>query len=128
MRGKKLLYMRRVRRGDVFFVQLYNKEKHVQDGKRPCLVIQNNKGNKFSPTIIVVPLTSKIKKTYLPVHVVLEYGAMALCECVLTISKNQIINYVKSFDEKTMKRIDDALSISMGFRRRKKYKKDKAVL
>lgn len=128
MCGKELLYMRRIKRGDVYFVQLYNKAEHVQDGKRPCVVIQNNRGNKFSPTLIVIPLTSKIKKTYLPVHVVLGYETMALCECVLTISKDQIIRYIKSFDNKTMKKIDDALSVSMGFRRRKKYKNDKAVL
>ena len=120
--------MKKIKRGDVYFIQLYNKAEHVQDGKRPCVVIQNNKGNKFSSTLIVIPLTSKIKKTYLPVHVVLEYETMALCECVLTISKNQIIRYINSFDNKTMRKIDDALSVSMGLRRRKKYKKDKSIL
>ena len=120
--------MKKIKRGDVYFIQLYNKAEHVQDGKRPCVVIQNNKGNKFSSTLIVIPLTSKIKKTYLPVHVVLEYETMALCECVLTISKNQIIRYIKSFDNKTMRKIDDDLSVSMGLRRRKKYKKDKSIL
>lgn len=128
MCDKKLFYMKKIKRGDVYFIQLYNKAEHVQDGKRPCVVIQNNKGNKFSSTLIVIPLTSKIKKTYLPVHVVLEYETMALCECVLTISKNQIIRYIKSFDNKTMRKIDDALSVSMGLRRRKKYKKDKSIL
>lgn len=111
--------MKKIKRGDVYFVQLYNKSKHVQSGKRPCVVVQNDDGNKFSPTLIVIPLTSKIKKTYLPVHVILECETMALCECILTISKDQVIHYVKSFDDKTMRKIDDALSISMGFRRRK---------
>ena len=108
--------MKNVKRGDVVFVQLNNKCKNVQNGRRPCLVIQNNKGNRFSPTLIVVPLTTKIKKTYLPVHVVIESNSMALCECVLTISKNQIIHYIKTFDEVTMKKVDGALSISLGFK------------
>ena len=59
---------------------------------------------------------TKIKKTYLPVHVVIEKNSMALCECVLTISKNQIIHYIKTFDEVTMKKVDGALSISLGFK------------
>ena len=119
---------KKIKRGDVFFVQLDNRYEHVQSGRRPCLVIQDNVGNHFSPTIIVVPLTSKIKKTYLPVHVVIGHKTMALCECVFTISKDQILNYIKSFDKRTMKQIDEALSISLGFRRRKNYKKGKAVL
>lgn len=105
--------MRNIQRGDVLFVQLTDKYDHVQNGNRPCLVVQNNIGNTFSPTIIVVPLTSKMKKTNLPIHVVLEPKMMALCECILTISKEQIMYYIKSFDSKTMKKIDDALSISL---------------
>ena len=52
----------------------------------------------------------------MPAHVVIERNSMALCECVLTISKNQIIHYIKTFDEVTMKKVDGALSISLGFK------------
>ena len=100
--------MNEIRRGKVYDVELKNTSSHVQFGRRPCLVVQT-----FSPTIIVVPLTTKLKKTHLPVHVITAKNQMALCECVLTISKEQIISYIKTLDEKTMKLIDRALSISL---------------
>ena len=105
--------MNEIRRGKVYDVELKNTSSHVQFGRRPCLVVQNNLGNTFSPTIIVVPLTTKLKKTHLPVHVITAKNQMALCECVLTISKEQIISYIKTLNEKTMKLIDRALSISL---------------
>ncbi len=105
--------MTEIKRGKVYDVDLPSTSSHVQSGRRPCLVVQNNLGNTFSPTLIVVPLTTKIKKTHLPVHVVTSKNQMALCECILTISKEQIISYIKTLDEKTMKLIDRALSISL---------------
>ena len=105
--------MKNYKRGDIYEVELNSTYSHVQSGRRPCLVVQNNLGNTFSPTLIVVPLTTKIKKTHLPVHVVTSKNQMALCECILTISKEQIISYIKTLDEKTMKLIDRALSISL---------------
>lgn len=94
---------------------------NVQSGKRPCLIIQNNNGNTYSPTVIVVPITTKIKKTYMPVHVIVEKGVcsnkdreMILCECILTISKEQIINHLRTFDSEIMQRVDKALEVSLG--------------
>ena len=49
----------------------------------------------------------------MPVHVVITPYQMALCECILTISKKQIISYIKTLDEKTMKKVDEALSVSL---------------
>ncbi len=106
-----------IQRGQVYEVNLNNTSPHVQSGKRPCLVVQNNLGNTFSPTIVIVPLTTKLKKTYMPVHVITAQNQMALCECILTISKEQIISYIKTLDEKTMELIDRALSISVGLKR-----------
>lgn len=105
--------MKKIKKGDVFLVELSNTYSHVQNGTRPCLIVQNNLGNTFSPTLIVVPLTTKIKKTNMPVHVIITPYQMALCECILTISKKQILSYIKSLDEKTMKKVDEALSISL---------------
>ena len=105
--------MKNFKRGSVFLVDLEDAYSHVQSGRRPCLIIQNNLGNTFSPNLIVVPLTSKIKKRNMPVHVMTDVNEMALCECILTISKKQIIYYIKTLDEKTMKLIDRALSISL---------------
>lgn len=105
--------MKNFKKGDIFLTELCDTYSHVQTGRRPCVIVQNNLGNAFSPTLIVVPLTTKIKKTNMPVHVVIGDKEMALCECILTISKKQVISYMKSLDAKTMKRIDDALSISL---------------
>ena len=77
--------MNEIRRGKVYDVELKNTSSHVQFGRRPCLVV----------------------------HVITAKNQMALCECVLTISKEQIISYIKTLDEKTMKLIDRALSISL---------------
>jgi len=108
--------MKEFKKGDVYLVDLDDKYLNVQSGRRPCLVVQNNYGNTFSPTLIVIPLTTKLKKVYLPVHVLIAEKEMALCECILTISKKQTISYMKSLDEKTMKLIDRALSISLGIK------------
>ena len=105
--------MREFKRGDIYLVDLGISNSHVQSGKRPCLIVQNNLGNTFSTTLIIVPLTTKIKKINMPVHVIIEPNQMALCECILTISKNQTINYIKTLDELTMKSINRALSISL---------------
>ncbi len=110
-----------VKKGDVFLIDLKDTYNNVQSGKRPCLIVQNNSGNTYSPTVIVVPITTKIKKTYIPVHVVIEKGCcfnkkreMILCECILTVSKEQIINHIKTLDSKIMQRVDKALEVSLG--------------
>ena len=119
-----------VKRGEVYLVDLKNTYCNVQSGKRPCLIVQNNCGNVHSPTIVVVPITTKIKKTYMPVHVVIEKDVcfnkdkeMILCECILTISKDQIINHLRDFNEDIMQRVDKALEVSLaiGVNRREKY-------
>ena len=110
-----------VKKGEVYLIDLKDTYSNVQCGKRPCLVIQNDYGNEYSPTTIVVPITTKIKKTYMHVHVVIEKGSysnkdreMVLCECILTVSKDQIINHLRTFDEDTMQKIDKALEVSLG--------------
>ena len=110
-----------VKKGEVYLIDLKDTYSNVQSGKRPCLVIQNDYGNEYSPTTIVVLITSKIKKTYMPVHVIIEKGScsnkdreMILCECIITISKDQIINHLRTFDEDTMQKVDKALEVSLG--------------
>lgn len=110
-----------VKKGEVYLIDLKDTYCNVQSGKRPCVIIQNNYGNTHSPTVIVVPITTKIKKTYMPVHVVVEKAEnsnkdreMILCECILTVSKDQIINHLRTFDSEIMKKIDKALEVSLG--------------
>lgn len=121
----------KVKKGEVYLVDLKDTYCNVQSGVRPCLIIQNNYGNDYSPTTIVVPITSKIKKTNMPVHVVVENGRsphqsyeMILCESIITISKEQIKNYLRKFDDDVIKKVDEALAVSLGinvFNRREKH-------
>ena len=89
-----------------------------QGGISPVLVIQNNTGNKHSPTIIVAPITSSLEKSKLPTHVeVFEEGlsknSIVLLEQIRTIDKCRIADYIGRLDNKTMKYIDKAIETSL---------------
>lgn len=117
--------MQNIKNGDVYLIDLKDTYCNVQNGLRPCLVVQNNCGNQHSPTVIVVPITSKLKKRNMPVHVVVEQNnntEMVLCECILTVSKEQIGRYLRTFDDSTMLKVRKALEVSLGFNdRRQNY-------
>lgn len=121
--------MKNIMRGDILLVKLKKNYLHIQSGIRSCIVVQNDFGNTFSQTLIIVPLTTKMKKINMPVHLAIGLKQMALCESIMTISKKQVIGYIGTLDENVMNRLDNALSISLGLQGRKVYKdKDKAVL
>ena len=106
-------------RGDVFFARLKNIGGSVEHGLRPLLIVQNNKGNENAPTVIGIPLTTRIKKLYLPVHVYLSGSdklkpSMALCEQLMTINKFDIGEFIDRVAPEDMHRIDKALSVSIG--------------
>lgn len=98
--------------GDIVWVR-FKGENHIQNGVRPAIVVQNNKGNCFSPTIQVVPLTSKLNKAKLPTHTIIESNvttgltkkSIAQCEGARLISKTDIIGKIGKADNETMKRI-----------------------
>lgn len=105
-------------RGDVFIAVLNHIKGSEQAGRRPVIIVQNDIGNRFSPTTIVVPLTSK-KKQAIPTHVrikekSLSANSTALCEQVTTISKDRLKSYVCTLGSKEMRKIDKALKISLG--------------
>lgn len=116
-----------IKRGDIVYCSLEEVgEGSEQAGRRPAIVVQNDTGNKYSSTTIVVFLTSK-NKTVLPTHVDLVCGRdykllqksdysknIALCEQVRTISKSRIIHKLGTVTPTTMKKIDKALLISQG--------------
>lgn len=90
-----------------------------QGGIRPVLIIQNDKGNKYSPTTIVAAITSKLDKHRLPTHVGirvegLPLNSLILLEQICTMDKSRLIEYVGIVDEKIMKRVDKVLIISVG--------------
>jgi len=106
-----------VKRGEVWYADLsgYTVMGSEQTGVRPVLVIQNDIGNKFSPTVIVVAITSANKKE-IPthVHVQLRKPSIILCEQIFTISKQRLIKKVCELDEKTMKEVEYKIKVSLG--------------
>ena len=110
-----------IKRGDVFFADLSPVRGSEQGGQRPVLIIQNNIGNKSSPTVIVAAITAKIAKAKLPTHV--EVGAsqvgllkdsVVLLEQVRTIDKTRLIQKLGQLENCVMLRVDKALVISLG--------------
>lgn len=105
--------------GDVVWVRLHNEGKHIQSGVRPAIIIQNNKGNHFSPTIQVVPLTSKKTKANLPTHVSipasvagLSKDSIAQCEGARPISKSDILGFIGTMPTSYMAKISIASMIN----------------
>lgn len=113
--------MKSYRRGDVFYADLGEGKGNVQGGIRPVIIIQNDKGNEFSPNVIVAPITSKVhSKAKLPTHVELNYKyiglnqpSMALLENPVTISKKDVKQFVGRLSKEDIEKINEGLKISL---------------
>ena len=110
-----------VKRGDVFFAELSPVVGSEQGGTRPVLVIQNDIGNRFSPTVIIAAITAQIQKAKLPTHVEIDakkYGferdSVILLEQLRTIDKSRLTDKINQLDEALMEKVDEALEISVG--------------
>jgi mRNA interferase MazF len=110
-----------VKRGDVYFADLSPVVGSEQGGVRPVLIIQNDIGNRFSPTVIVAAITAQIQKAKLPTHVEIdakEYAfdrdSVILLEQIRTIDKQRLTDKITHLDEGMMAKVDDALQISLG--------------
>lgn len=110
-----------VKRGDVFYADLSPVVGSEQGGVRPVLVIQNDIGNRFSPTVIVAAITAQIQKAKLPTHVEIEakvHGldrdSVVLLEQIRTIDKQRLTDKITHLEEEMMRKVDDALLISVG--------------
>nr|WP_319487799.1 type II toxin-antitoxin system PemK/MazF family toxin [uncultured Caproiciproducens sp.] len=112
---------RTILRGDMYYADLSPVIGSEQGGVRPVLIIQNNAGNKFSPTVVVAAITSKTcSKAKLPTHITLdavhglEKDSLVLLEQVRTIDRKRLNGYIGRLDEDTMEKINQALAISIG--------------
>lgn len=110
-----------VKRGDIFYADLSPVVGSEQGGMRPVLVVQNNIGNHYSPTIIVAAITAKIQKGKMPTHIELsakeyeiERDSVVLLEQIRTIDKQRLREKVTHLDNNMMTKIDEALRISVG--------------
>ncbi len=108
-----------IRRGDILYADLSPVVGCEQGGIRPVLVIQNDIGNRYSPTVIVAAITSKSKKE-LPTHVelgcmeALQKNSVVLLEQIRTIDRIRLLEYIGSVSRLRMLLIDEALSLSVG--------------
>lgn len=110
------------KRGDIYLANLNPFKGSEQGGTRPVLLLQNNAGNHFSSTLIVAPLTSKLKKDRLPTHYVVSAGkklqlndeSMVELEQIKTIDKLRILFYIGKVEAGDMKNVDEILKVSLG--------------
>lgn len=110
-----------IKRGDIFYADLSPVIGSEQGGVRPVLIVQNDIGNKYSPTVIAAAITSQINKAKLPTHIEIsaqEYGlqkdSVILLEQIRTIDKKRLREKIGRLDDELMDRVNEALSISFG--------------
>ena len=110
-----------VKRGDIYYADLSPVVGSEQGGVRPVLIVQNDIGNKYSPTVIAAAITSQINKAKMPTHIELsakEYGlnkdSVILLEQIRTIDKKRLREKIGRLDERLMGNVNGALSISFG--------------
>lgn len=110
-----------IKRGDIFYADLSPVIGSEQGGIRPVLIIQNNIGNKFSPTVIVAAITSQHSKANLPTHISLSAqgcglakDSVVLLEQIRTLDKKRLKEKMGSLDSLFMTQVNEALTISFG--------------
>lgn len=111
-----------IKRGELYYADLSPVVGSEQGGVRPILIVQNNTGNKYSPTIIAAAVTSKLTKAKLPTHIELcanEFGlsknSVILLEQIRTLDKRRLKERIGELPSNTMKKVNTALLISLGF-------------
>lgn len=114
MKGNFVVY-----RGEIYYADLSPVIGSEQGGLRPVLIVQNDVGNKYSPTTIIAPITSRFTKKPLPTHFPLSNcglakDSIALCEQLRTIDKRRLKEKLGSMDEKDKVALDKAIEISLG--------------
>ena len=109
-----------VRRGDIYYADLSPVVGSEQGGVRPVLIIQNDVGNRYSPTVIAAAITSRTGKTRLPTHIEISTRAglartsVVLLEQIRTLDKRRLRDKMGHIDEPTMRLVNDAISVSFG--------------
>ena len=111
-----------IKRGELYYADLSPVVWSEQGGVRPVLIVQNDVGNKFSPTVIAAAITSQINKAKIPTHIEVkasEVGlpkdSVVLLEQLRTLDKRRLKEKIGALDIKKMKMVDSALLISLGF-------------
>ena len=110
-----------VKRGDIYYADLSPVVGSEQGGLRPVLIIQNDVGNRYSPTVIAAAITSRMGKTKLPTHIDiyadkagLAKDSVILLEQIRTLDKRRLKEKMGHLDESVMQRVDSAIAVSFG--------------
>ena len=104
-----------IQKGEVYYAMLDPVIGSEQDGKRPVVVVQNNLANKHSPTVIIAPITSVIKKSYIPTHIIIykkknqKKNSTVLVEQIRVIDKSRITAYLGKLTDIQLRKVDKAL-------------------
>ena len=113
--------MNTVRRGDIFYADLSPVVGSEQGGMRPVLILQNDTGNRHSPTVIAAAITSQMGKARLPTHIELvgescglSRDSVILLEQIRTIDKSRLRERMGKLDDTTMTKVDNAIAVSFG--------------
>ena len=114
-----------VKRGDIYYADLSPVVGSEQGGVRPVLIIQNDTGNRYSPTVIAAAITSQTGKARLPTHIDLPVAepqglsrdSVVLLEQVRTLDKRRLREHMGHVDERMMEKIDTAIAVSFGLQR-----------
>ena len=109
-----------IKRGDIYYADLSPVVGSEQGGLRPVLIVQNDVGNKFSPTVIAAAITSQVNKTKLPTHIQLDKKcglakeSVILLEQMRTLDKTRLREKMGHISENTMSQVNQAISVSLG--------------
>ena len=116
-----------IKRGDIYYADLSPVVGSEQGGLRPVLIVQNDVGNRYSPTVIAAAITSKLGKNKLPTHIDITRGetvgedlfglakdSVILLEQIRTLDKQRLKEKMGHLDDLAMRRVDDAISVSFG--------------
>lgn len=113
----------KIKRGDIYYADLSPVVGSEQGGMRPVLIIQNNIGNRVSPTVIIAAITSKISKPKMQTHVAIARSkdglgkdSVILLEQIRTIDKRRLQRKITHLDDSVMKQVDNALEVSVGLK------------
>ena len=114
------MYLQQIMRGDIYYANLNPVIGSEQGDKRPVVILQNNLGNKHSPTTIIAPITRNLKKKKLPTHVIiprisgLGVDSLVLVEQIRTIDRSRLGEYIGRISETVQMEIDSAIVVCVG--------------
>lgn len=116
-----------IKRGDIYYADLSPVVGSEQGGMRPVLILQNNTGNKYSPTVIAAAITTKHDDDYMSTHVDIGYvdsmvpHSVVLLEQIRTIDKQRLTDKLTHLNDEVMGRVNEALKISLALSEKHKY-------